>query len=331
MQKVIVFNKTGYDPFISFLKAYSIVCVVLAHAIPSSVLSSIQFELWGDMQVPIFFLIQTFHSYKKGVKPSISLGKLWQRILKPFLIVEVIIILFYFLTKGWSPSIVSEIIHEGGKGPGSYYPWIYLQMAILLPVFWPLFKKFSIGKLLFVFIITCFSFDILLSLTHFPDWIYRLTAIRYIFLIFLGAIWVKDGIILNYKTIIISIISIGLTLFFYYNTSNLEPWFYSTSWKTHRWPCYFYASSLLCWFLYLIYEKIKNIKWVDRLMILIANSSYEIFLVQMGVFVIIPSFFSGAAETTTFAKVILFLVEIFFSIGGGVVYHRIINKKIALG
>ena len=65
----IVFNKAGYDPFIDYLKAYSIFCVVFAHCLPIELYNYTLFYVWGSMQVPMFILIQAFHALKKNEKP----------------------------------------------------------------------------------------------------------------------------------------------------------------------------------------------------------------------------------------------------------------------
>ncbi|MBQ0088660.1 MAG: hypothetical protein KBT27_04945 [Prevotellaceae bacterium] len=94
--------------------------------------------LWADMAVPIFLLIQTFHVFKKepeSVKfPNFI--KLLRRIIFPFILIQAIAIAIRCFGKGDvdSVQIVKSFIAAGGFGPGSYYPWIYLQMAIALPL-----------------------------------------------------------------------------------------------------------------------------------------------------------------------------------------------------
>lgn len=98
--KALTFNKTGYDSFIDFLKAYSIICVVIAHILPSEFYKYILFQVWGDMQVPMFVLIQVFHAYKKEVRPKINWSSLLKRIFLPFIAVQAIIVVFKTLTGG---------------------------------------------------------------------------------------------------------------------------------------------------------------------------------------------------------------------------------------
>ncbi len=98
--KAISFNKTGYDPFIDFLKAYSIICVVIAHILPAEFYKYILFQVWGDMQVPMFVLIQVFHAYKKGLKPQLNWSILFKRICFPFAAIQAFIIGFKALMGG---------------------------------------------------------------------------------------------------------------------------------------------------------------------------------------------------------------------------------------
>lgn len=83
----IVFNKTGYDPFIDFIKAYAIICVLLGHTFPYT--HETGYYLWYGMQVPLFILVQTFHVFKKDVY-HLNLKKTISRILLPFLFVQAI-------------------------------------------------------------------------------------------------------------------------------------------------------------------------------------------------------------------------------------------------
>ena len=88
MEKFVALNKTGYDPFITFMKGYAILCVLLAHALPNP--DATWYALWGGMQVPLFLLIQVFHSFKK--EPHFSFAKLMKRAVLPFLLIQLVLI-----------------------------------------------------------------------------------------------------------------------------------------------------------------------------------------------------------------------------------------------
>ena len=111
MEKAIVFNKTGYEPFITFLKGYAILCVVLAHSVPN--IWSTGYEFWGSMQVPLFLLIQTFHVFKRDTA-KLSFKKLWPRIIIPFLVLQIILFATKLALAGFDLQMIDNQIFTGG-------------------------------------------------------------------------------------------------------------------------------------------------------------------------------------------------------------------------
>ena len=317
--KALTFNKTGYDPFIDFLKAYSIICVVIAHILPAEFYKYILFQVWGDMQVPMFVLIQVFHAYKKGLKPKLNWSSILKRIILPFIAIQAVIIGFKALVGGgilWTSFITS-----GGYGPGSYYIWIYLQIAFLLVLLWPWLRRLSLNQALFCFLIISVGFEFICSVIDCPDWLYRLLCVRYLFLIPLGMIWIEKGVELNWKTLVLSLLSIVAVLFFVFTRYDLEPFFYNTGWKTHRWICYFYLPLLLTYCLYLVWGKFKELTWTENAIKWTAARSYEIFLAQMAVF----ACFSISALSLTSKSLVRFafwamLTFAFSLVFGGIIY-----------
>lgn len=284
------FKKIGYDPFIDFIKAFAIICVLIGHTFPS--LEMIGYGFWAGMQVPLFVLVQSFHSLKKEHN-KFQFKKILWRIFIPFILVEVaifIILLFMqpdiYNIKG----LVKEYITGGGIGPGSYFPWIYLQIAIILPLLSIFVRKFTKLQLVVIFLLMCEGMEILCSVVDLPDNIYRLLALRYLFLVYLAWIWIKDGIVVNAKTVVLSLLSILAAVYFSYYSIDDEPLFFNTSWKLHRWPCYYYVAIALVGALYIIYNWISKNDIVNKTVKMLARCSYEIFLVQMVVCTICPSF-----------------------------------------
>lgn len=303
MSHIISFETHGYDPFIDFLKAYAILCVLFGHTFPY--LNEIGYGMWAGMQVPIFILIQAFHVLKKD-SPTLNVTNIIRRIFIPFAIVTAITIMILLAIEmgGGNNLTISTLYKKGGIGPGSYYPWIFLQIAILLPLIKPLLKKGSRTLQLIVFVAICEIFEIAESLIGMPEYIYRLTAIRYFFLIYLAWLWINDGIIINRKTLILSIISFFSIIYFEYFSINDEPLFFNTSWKFHRWPCYYYVSTLLCHVLYRVYQHLSKYYILNRATRILAKCSYEIFLIQMSLIAIIPNFGIGWIITIIFSSII---------------------------
>ena len=139
-----------------------------------------------------------------------------------------------------------------------------------------------------MWLVVCEGIEILESLLNVPEPLHRLLAVRYLFLIYLAWIWVKKGIVINKSTLCLSVLSLLSIVYFEYCNSNNEPLFFDTAWKYHRWPCYFYVSTLLCYLLYTIYKYVSQVRLIDRIVQFLAKCSYEIFLVQMAVIPILP-------------------------------------------
>lgn len=290
--QVIKFSESKHDPFIDFLKGICIILVVFTHCLSQNIEYYSGFELWGRVAVPIFLIIQVFHIYKHGFEFKLpDFTKLWTRVFRPFLIVQMLIaaILLTFNNSVTLSLYFEHILRMGGYGPGEYYPWIYLQFAIIAPIIAPIFKRFNLWQLLVFFSVISQASEILYCLFNTADWpYYSLSFVRYIFLIYLGYILVTKGIIINRFTIVLSIISLVVTACFCFLPIKYEPFFFTnTQWKYCHWFCYFYISYLYLFLLRKIFDKISVYKKMNGWICYIGSISYDIFLFQMFYFVII--------------------------------------------
>lgn len=325
----IEFNKEGHDGFIDFLKAYSIFFVVVSHCLPRVYWDKILFEVWGDMQVPMFLLVQTFHAYKKGKQPHLNLPKMASRIIIPFVFIQLMIIGILWLC--FSENLPDLAIHAlcfDGKGPGSYYILVYIQFAVLLPLLFPLVEKWPDKAFLSLILALSIGLEILFSLIDLPDSVYRLLCVRYLFLVYLGLVWVRQGIRINVLTISLSLISIAVILFFLKTDYDLEPWLYQTEWKFHRWICYFNVTWLLPFLLHRIYKWIQKNKWLNNIVSEIGKCSYEIFLVQMLVFAIFYQIQPSVTKMALYNTGVMMLATTGLSIVGGIFFKRLVLDKV---
>lgn len=259
----ITFNKAGYDPFIDFLKGLCIVSVVLTHCIPYEWQQVIGFPFWGAQAVPVFLLIQSFHFLKHKQPPTINWMKLFRRIIFPFVLIQTIMVIIigvrFLFGSGVLSTPLKYLLISGGGGPGSYYFWVYLQFAlILLPLFGLIQNKWKLKPWmwLFLFVLVSEAFELLCSFIHISDYLYRLLAVRYIFLIYGGYIWVNNGIQLNLKTLSLSIHSIIAIWLFQYKQIKFEPWVFDTAWRYFHWFCYFGAMFALIIITNQVYKRI---------------------------------------------------------------------------
>lgn len=282
----------GYEPLFDYLKGIAIIMVVLAHG-TGCLKDFLLYPLWIDQAVPLFIMIQVFHAYKKDTVSYPPLSKIWHRIFYPFLLVQLIYFLYIVgkcLYHNIDPILqIKPFLFRGGGGPGSYYIWIYVQIAILCP----LFKRVIDYKLgLFFMVLICILVEIFCSLTKTPDPLYRLLCLRYIFLLYLGYLWVKQGILLTKKTTALAVMSsiLILALYFIHKLNpvyNFEPWIYNTDWTIFHWFTYFLPWSLIAFAICKCY-KLNPENKINKFVLLCGKRSYEIFLFQMLVFGISP-------------------------------------------
>lgn len=111
MQKVITFNKTSYDPFLDFIKAYAILCVLIGHTFP--LLHETGYPLWYGMQVPLFVLIQVFHVFKKDTY-KVNIKKILQRILIPYFLVQILPLCYVLYQTAKGNNLICNYIMGGG-------------------------------------------------------------------------------------------------------------------------------------------------------------------------------------------------------------------------
>lgn len=283
--KRIEFQKTGHDPQIDYIKGLCILFVILTHCMYREELSSILFPYWGDTAVPIFLLIQVFHYYKRGNDIRMpKLKKLWRRIIMPYiLLVAITFALDYLVYFDNTNGRFNISLYWNKRGPGSYYIFIYLQFAFLLPLLAPLFRKISTKWLPILFLIASQLIEIISSLTQCPDSIYRITFFRYTFLIFLGYLLATKGLVVNKLTIILTIISILFIYVFNYTTFDLQPWFCTnlSFWPLCHWICYIYISYFFLWLLKFLHSKTKQPHKITNFIEEMGQYSYEIYLFQI--------------------------------------------------
>lgn len=158
------------------------------------------------------------------------------------------------------------------------------------------------------------------------DKIWRLFCFRYLWLIFLGMIWVERGLTLTKRRFALVLVSIAFISLFAFTSVDMSPLFLTQSgWKNHHWICYF-----------LVAFGIPNLLWWLRshsgnrgnsVIEMLGEYSWEIFLMQMIVFQYIHSQRIVTWLGDTFGSIVYVLIVFFMSIAPVVAYKKISKQK----
>ena len=317
--RVFTLNRIGYDPFIDFLKGICIIFVIINHCMPVKVMEYTAFFFWGVSAVPIFLIIQVFHAYKRGVNnATINYRRLWKKIIYPFLICELIIFIIvsvrYQHTNFYAYiSDAISFIKYGGYGPGAYYPWIYIQFALILPIIVPIFRL-NTKVCCLVFIIISQITETVCSYYEIHQVLYRLLFFRYIFIFFLGYLLVKKGYVLNKYTLMISILCLVISSYITYSNNSFSPILYPFVNPVCHWFCYIYIAYLLLFLLKTAYNHLKKVESIMYFFSIVGKFSYEIFLFKMFYFSIVYEWGYERLHYFVINNTLLVISNIFLSI-----------------
>ena len=329
-------KRQGYDPFIDFLKGVCIIFVTINHSMPEKIMYYTFFFFWGISAVPIFLLIQVFHAYKKGIdNAKINYRRLWNKIIWPFFLCELIIFIILIIKKQHThfPQIVSDLlslIKSGGYGPGAYYPWIYIQFAFLLPFIAPIFRlpRYILCTL---FIIISQITESLCSYYGMPQLVYRLLIIRYIFIFYLGFVLAYKGFVLNTFTLFLSSTCLVTTAFIVYSQCVFSPILYTFINPVCHWFCYIYIAYLLLFILKLLYSYLLKSTIFTNFIIKAGRFSYEIFMIQMFYFATtddsITKFLDNHIESSVLYALSKILIPLIICITPVFIYKKYVNSK----
>lgn len=133
---------------IDFIKGLAAISVILLHTLPESVLydSFAVYHIW--QAVPIFLFITFYLGFRNfentgnvfaSYYSKDRIKRVFQKLWLPLLILAVFEAVFFISTGNCSKAIGSLLFIS--NGPGSYYIWVYMQLWLLLPQIYALFKK----------------------------------------------------------------------------------------------------------------------------------------------------------------------------------------------
>ena len=234
-------------------------------------------------------LIHVFHSFRKGteITPP-NFAKLFNRVLRPFFAVEILIFAILILFRGWTVEEVTlQLLKYGGIGKGCYFPWVYVQFVFLLWLLSKLFRAIKNPYMVFlIFILIAEGLEVFSCLIDLDVYFYRLLFFRYTFLIWLGYSIITKGIFLDLKRCILAALGFVSVYLFHYSDIDFEPFFYNRINMSYHWVSYFFYAFCLLSIYYSIYSITLRKPHILRFITNCGKYSYEIFLFQMFYFLL---------------------------------------------
>ena len=157
-----------------------------------------------------------------------------KRIVLPFFLVEGFILLVYLITGNYEKA--SDLIGNGGDGPGAYYPYIYLQLWVLAS---PLFYLTRVDKYYILTFLISIVVCVVTCSYIIDNNIYRFLFVRYIFLIVPASL-----LIVGVNRVYLSfMLFVSIAYLIIYHNTNFEPCV-DERWEPQQWPAYFYTMTM---------------------------------------------------------------------------------------
>ena len=312
MKMTIHLRRKGYDPIFDFMKGLCILCVIWLHTMPKAETGAV---FWGSQAVPLFLFMQVFHALKGGRIRFPDWGKLFRRIIAPYGVTLVVILLL----TSWAQGRFRLTLRAG---PGAYYPFVYIQFAVLIPLFAWLaraFKDHFKTALLASTLLASIASELAASWLHVPNLVWIYLCARYLFIIGLAAFWLEGRIRLTPWTFLLSLASLYFLWLFRYAHFKWPPFFFDTTWSQCHWVCYFHPAFLCPVLIGMLYR--ISCKGLKKLLIALGKASYEIFLSQMAVIAVLGSLFRANKSLACI------LLAWTLSLGLGLALHRLLDRK----
>lgn len=178
---------------LDFIKGLAILSVILLHTISRNALYTTYafFHIW--QAVPLFVFVSYYLLFVKfGKKISVNsyfskstIKKTLKRVVLPFVIIELLVIIISVLFS--LPMSILGIIGYLGVGPGSYYPYIYMQLWLSAPFIFLLLSSVKYGGV--ILFVICIILNFIGCYYIHSDRIYSCLFIRYLFIGFLAYQW----------------------------------------------------------------------------------------------------------------------------------------------
>lgn len=309
------------NEFLDFLKGVAILCVILIHNVPDMIQKETLSWYHIGQAVPIFMVVSGYLGYAKykqthTIEIKNQIPKLFKRVLLPFLIILVIQI---FLKIKMGNLNMDSLIEKGGIGPGSYYPYVFIQCALCLPFIAAIVHHYSRAWISAgIMIVLSICFNSLLVYINISDAAYRLLAVRYLCYIYLGCLWNKQGIKSKMTMLILVLISAAFVYLQRYQRINFEPLLIN-DWRGYNWLGAFYTMGVI-YGLNQIYHS-NYLTQLKQIFKIFGKHSYEIFLTQMFVFSFIKRRMFVGITPLSLQQILYMLITLILSLAPILIWY----------
>jgi peptidoglycan/LPS O-acetylase OafA/YrhL len=324
-KETIEIQDDGRQPFLDVLKGCCILFVVITHfSWTKAERLRYLFPFWIGMAVPVFLLISGYVytlSYQRAGVCTLAQAyrgkqlkkKLW-RYTKPFALAFLLELGVYAALgrhPQWFTGPLSVVItfFTGGKGAGSYYYPILLQMVFVFPLIYVVIRRYAEKGLLFWGLVN-FAYEVLQRTAGMSLRVYRLLLFRYLLLLAAGCYlaiykqW-RGRKVIPYLTCAAGIAFIVAFCYLDYQPRIIIYWT-----KTSFVAC-----------LYIIPVALELMRRFPRCSFppleLLGKASYHIFLIQM----IWYHFFSEQVGTALASRPLHLLVNMVVCVMGGLIFY----------
>ncbi|HAX72442.1 MAG TPA: hypothetical protein DCY20_02830 [Firmicutes bacterium] len=273
------------EELLDFIKGLAIISVILIHNLKDPVLEDAYYWYYIGQAVPLFMLVSGYLGYKKYTQSNQLLvsQRVFLKTLKSIFIPFVFITVLQLIGRLYLGTFNFEsFIELGGMGPGSYYPWIFIQAIIIMPAIVYLSDRYAkTWQSASIIVGISILLNVILTILDIPKDLYRLLVVRYIVYLYLGCLWRKNGLRWSFTWVIL----IGLSALFawlqIYEHVNFTPLIFN-SWRTYSWLTACYTVGLVL-FIKFLYRLLKPYN-VTSMICFLGTHSYYIFLSQLLLF-----------------------------------------------
>lgn len=277
--------------WIDLLKMLAILMVMLDHtAYENASMPAFASVLLVDCAVPVFFILvgynsaqsydrARFHRISQWYQPPFFTARI-RRLMVPYLGVLAFEIVYKLQVEGLDLLAVWERIYQrGGWGPGSYFPFVMLQVTVLIPVILYGARKHWKGTVLGVLAVQIL-FEILTNAVHLDSDAYRMLVFRYLTCVLLGILFCFYEKKFRRLALPAALFLMGIAYLAAVSLWGYEPLVFR-HWNTASgiFPA-FYAFGIvyLAYRLEDAFQRLARWLWIPQRL---GQASYHIFLVQM--------------------------------------------------